>query len=208
MAYATITELRTALNKTDNTDDAVLVRLLDAASQNIDRFCNRPDGFVADTTASARLYKGSGTGWQRIDECVEVSTVKTKASATSSYDTWTSSDYIECSGDERFPNYNPIVEGKPYTALRVDPNGDYSIFYTDGTYPTVEVTARWGYASQVPYSIKEASVMQAVRWYKRLKSGMSDTLASTDVGLLMYTRTLDPDIQRLLVDGRFVRRPL
>ena len=206
MAYATVTEIKTSLNKTDNTDDGVLVQLLDAASENIDRFCNRPDGFMADTTATARLYRGSGTGWQRIDEFVEVSTVKVKPSSTSSYETWTSSDYLECAGDERFPNYNPTVQGKPYDALRVDPNGDYTIFYQDGTYPTVEITAKWGYATQVPYSIKTACIMQAERWYKRMKSGMSDTLASAEIGMLMYTRSLDPDIQRLLVDGRFVRR--
>lgn len=208
MAYATVTELRAELGKGVTDDDTVLVRLLDAATRNIDDFCNRPDGFAADTTASARLYMGNNQEFIRVDEFIAVTLVRVKPAATSSYETWTSADYMACAGDRRFPDYNPTVKGKPYTALRVDPNGDYSIFYADTQYPTVEVTARWGYASSAPPTIKTACIMQAVRWYKRLKSGMSDTLASVDAGQLMYTRTLDPDIQRLLRDGRYIRPQL
>ena len=203
MGYTTVIELRSEMNKTDTGDDATLTRLIDAATENIDRYCNRiQDGFVGDTLATARLYKGSGTGWQRIDECVAVTLVRVKPSSTSAYEAWTATDYIECTGDERNPNYNQM----PYTALRVDPNGDFSIFYLDSTYPTVEITARWGYAEAVPYGIKTATIMQSARWYKRLQGAMSDSLASVEAGIMMYTKTLDPDIQRLLVDGRFVRR--
>lgn len=204
MAYATVTELKAEMNKTGSEDDAVLVRLLDAATRNIDQACNRPCGFIADTTASARTYQGNNKGWLRIDECVSVTQVRVRPSSTSSYEAWTSSDYLTATGDERYPNYNSL----PITALRVDPNGDYSIFYRDGTYPTVEVTARWGYAASVPADIKIACIMQATRWYKRLQSAMSDTVASGEMGMLLYTQSLDPDIKRLLIDGRYVRRSI
>lgn len=201
MAYATVIELRSEMNKTDTSDDGVLVRLLDAATDNINRACNRPDGFVALTTATARTYPGNNKGWLRIDECTTVSQVRMKASATSSYDTLAATDYLTATGDERFPDYN----GSPITALRMDPNGDYSIFYRDGTYPTIEVTAKWGYATTVPATIKTATIMQATRWYKRLQSAMTDGVASAEMGMLMYTQSLDPDIKRLLIDGRFKR---
>jgi hypothetical protein len=208
MAYASVAELRAELGKTDTGDDATLARLLDAATRNIDDACNRPDGFVADTKATARTYPGSNRGWLRIDECVSVDTVQVKPSSISAYEEWDDSDYLTCAGDERFPDYNPLVKGKPITALRIDPNGDYSVFHRDGTYPTVEVTAKWGYATLVPPTVKTACIMQAVRWYKRLQSGMSDTLAGAEMGILMYTQALDPDIKRLLVDGRYVRKQL
>jgi hypothetical protein len=208
MAYATVTELKNELGKGVTDDDTVLVRLLDTATRNIDDFCNRPDGFVSDTTATARLYMGNNEGFIRIDEFTSITQLRVKPAATSDYEIWTSADYITCAGDRRFPDYNPTVKGKPYTALRADPNGDYTIFYQDTEYPTVEVTACWGYATSCPPTIKTACIMQAVRWYKRLKSGMSDTLASVDAGLLMYTQTLDPDIQRLLRDGRYIRPQL
>ena len=208
MAYATVTELRAELGKDVTDDDTVLVRLLDAATRNIDDACNRPDGFVSDTTASARLYPGNNQEFIRIDEFTSVTQVRVRPAATSDYETWTSADYMACAGDRRFPDYNPAAKGKPYTALRTDPNGDYTIFYADTEYPTVEVTACWGYATSVPVTVKTACIMQAVRWYKRLKSGMSDTLASVDTGLLMYTKTLDPDVKRLLRDGRYIRPQL
>jgi hypothetical protein len=201
MAYATVAELRAEVNKTDTGDDTTLARLLDAASQGIDRVCNRPDGFVAGTQGTARTYRGSGNNWIWIDECVEVETVKTKSDATASYETWAATDYIACTGDPLDPNYNKT----PYTALFVDPNGEFTIFYADGVYPTVEVTAKWGYAVLVPPAIKTACIMQAARWYKRLQGAMSDSLTTTELGTMFYTKSLDPDIKRLLVDGRFVR---
>lgn len=208
-SYATLSQLKNHLDKTTTLDDTVLVQLLDAATRNIDDFCHRPDGFVADTTATARTFMGSGTGWQRIDECVSVTGVRVKPSSTSDYETWTDgTDYLECAGDERFPDYNPVTKGYPITALRIDPNGDYSVFYRDGTYPTVEVTAYWGYSSAVPAPVKQACIMQAVRWHKRLRSGMSDTLASGELGMLMYTQKLDPDVEQMLVRGRYVRKVL
>jgi len=204
MAYATVAEFRAEMNKTDTGDDVTLARLLDAATANIDRYCNRPDGFVADTKATARTYPGNNKSWLRIDECVSVTGVRVKPSSTSSYESWASTDYLTCTGDERFPDYNRT----PITALRVDPNGDYSIFYRDTTYPTVEVTAKWGYSILVPPDIKTACIMQAARWYKRLQGAMSDTLATVEMGTMLYTQTLDPDIQRLLRDGRYVRPQL
>lgn len=205
MAYATISQLREELGKTDTGDDGTLVRLLDAATRNIDDACRRPDGFVSDTTASARLYMGNNEEFLRIDEFTSITQLRVKPAATSDYETWTSADYITCAGDRRFPDYNPDAKQRPYTALRTDPNGDYTIFYADTQYPTVEVTACWGFWTSVPATIRQACIMQAVRWYKRLKSGMSDTLASTDAGTLMYTQSLDPDIRRLLRDGRYIR---
>lgn len=205
MAYASVAELRSELGKTDTGDDTTLARLLDAATRNIDRACHRPDGFVADTRATARLYPGNNSNFIRIDEFVEIEGLRVKPSATSAYETWTSSDYMACTGDQRFPDYNPLVKGRPYTALRTDPNGDYSIFYRDTEYPMVEATCKWGFSVLVPPDIKAACIMQAVRWYKRLQSGMSDTLASVDVGILMYTKAIDPDLVRILRDGRYVR---
>ncbi|TET85237.1 MAG: hypothetical protein E3J37_02335, partial [Anaerolineales bacterium] len=84
------------MNKTDTGDDATLTRLLDAATHNIDRACNRPDGFVAESNASARTYKGSGASWQWIDECVEVTLIRTKSAPTSAYTTWAPTDWIAC----------------------------------------------------------------------------------------------------------------
>lgn len=218
MAYATAAELRARINKVDTSKDVtVLTPLLSAAERNINLACNRPDGFVALTSATARIYTGSGKSYQWIDECVEITKVEVRETVTDTdYTEWSSSDYIEARGDPKYPDFNTT----PYHLLVIDPGGDYSIF-TNGQYsyvpgfppeydvvrgvPTVRVTAKWGYAVSVPADIKEACLMQAARWFKRFEGSMSDALASENLGMLLFRQSLDPDIKRLLVDGRYVR---
>ena len=231
-SYATVEELRADMNMTGTGDDATLERILDAATKKIDTLCKRPDGFVADTSASARYYVGSGEPTQWIDECVSVTAVAVKDSSSEdedSYTSWTigivgtttSADCFPARGSKKRPDYRtPAQTGKPYTMLVIGANADYSYFTGGGwtgrggfrralTYrglPTVQVTAKWGYASSVPADIKTACIMQAARWYKRLQSAMADATASVDLGQLLYMQQLDPDIAGILLDGGYVKK--
>jgi len=227
-AYATIKELRHQIGMTGATDDVELAALLDAATNSIDNFCNRPDGFVAVSTASARYYPGSGGPYQFIDECIDITTVSVKDSASdTSYTDWSTpttmmagdGDWFPFTGDPTYPSYELL----PYTGLMIDPNGSYSTFVS-GLYtsrrgfrpstgmkrnvPTVKVTAKWGYAEDVPAAIKQACLTQAARWYKRGQSAWADAMASADLGQIMYTKALDPAVQHLLINGRFVKKVL
>ena len=217
--YCTITELKARTGTTLAGSDTVLTALVTAASRALDALCNRPDGFVAVSTAVARLYSGSGQGWQAIDECAAITKVEVKDSPTdSSYTEWAATEYLPFSGDARFPDFNRT----PYTGLLVVAGGSYSIF-TSGRFvtrggfrpdpgaesargvPTVRVTAKWGYATDVPAAIKEAAVAQASRWWKRGQSAWADTLASPELGVLLYRKEIDPDIAMIVVQGRYVR---
>ena len=228
MAYATVDELRVQIAKSGNTgtgsDDALQI-MLDAASEAIDGFCNRPDGFTADTTASARYYAGNGKPYLLIDECVEITAISVKDSPSDdTYTAWDTpttmlagdGDWIPFTGDPRRPNFNKL----PYTAIMVDPNGSYSVF-TNGTYvtrggfkplqdtprgiPTVKVTAKWGYAVTAPVRVKEACIIQAARWFKRGEGAWADTLASTELGQPQFRATLDPDAKFMLQMARLIR---
>ena len=219
-SYASITELKLQIDKTGSTgtgDPANLQLLLDAATESINGLCNRPDGFIALTNATARIYNGEGGPYQWIDECITVSLVEVKDSPTdSTYATWAASDWIAFSGDPDAPDFNRT----PYTAIMVTPNGTFSHFtsgrfttrrgfmpdttVTRGT-PTVRVTAKWGYATTVPSRIKEACIIQAARWFKRGESSWADAMAPANFGTLMFTKVLDPDIENILRLGRFVR---
>jgi hypothetical protein len=217
MAYATAEELRAQFNKTSTAKDVTLTALLSAAELTINHFCNRPDGFEADTATSTRIYAGSGKPYQFIDETVEITLVEVKDSPTdTSYTSWAATDWIGFKGDPRDPNYNSL----PYDSLMVDPTGDYAVFLS-GSYvtrggfrpstdvprgvPTVRVTAKWGYSVAVPADIKEACIMQAARWFKRLEGAMSDALSSGELGVLLYQQALDPAIKLILVNGRHVK---
>ena len=215
MSYATSAELRPQINKLSTADDGVLTMLLAAAERTINGFCNRPDGFLALTTATARLYAGSGKPYLFIDECVEITLVEVLDSPTgTTYTSWAATDWIPFRGDPEDPNFN----GLPYTAIMTNPGGNYSRFYS-GSFggwgwhrssvsrgvPTMRITSKWGYSVAVPADIKEACIMQAARWYKRLEGAMSDALASSELGMLLYRQVLDPDVKMILVNGRYVK---
>jgi len=204
--YASISEIKAAINKTSADDDTVLTALATAASRAVDNFCNRPDGFVALETATARVYAGEGKSWQTIDECTSVTEVAVKDSTTDDdYTDWTTADWIAFSGDPEHPEFNRL----PYTALMVGYDGDYAHFLNGRrgkhSVPTMQITAKWGYATDVPTPIKQATIITASRWYKRGEGGWSDVLASGELGMLLYQKMLDPDVKLLLVAGRYVR---
>ena len=218
MAYASAADVRNQINKASNVDDPTITAMIAAAEMAINNFCNRPDGFVSLTTATARLYTGSGLTYQWIDECTSITKLEVKDTATdSTYTTWAATDYIKASGDPAYPNFNRT----PYTLLIVDPTGDYASF-TGGKFtsqrgfppeadavrgiPTVQVTAKWGYATTVPVAIKQATITQAAIWYKRGQGAWSKVLAQNEMGQMDYDTYLDPAIKLLVQAGRYVRK--
>src|SRR3990167_5571305 len=224
MAYATLAELKPRVNieSTDITRDTVLTALLSAAESAINGYCNRPDGFEADSTASARFYPGSGKSYQWIDECVEVSAVAVKDSASdeeNQYTAWTVGTIVTTTGADVFPATGdpeyPEFTRTPYTLLVMGANGDYSIFPTGqfrtrggfrpGTdsvrgVPVLKVTSKWGHSIIVPANVKEAAIVQASRWFKRGQSAWADATVNSDFGILLYRKSLDPDLQAMLME--------
>ncbi len=167
---------------------------------------------------------------QRIDDCISITAVAVKDSVSdTTYTAWAASDYIAFNGDRRNPEFNQT----PYNALMVDVTGDQSHFTSGwqggGSYqdvifsspiygnfrvnynprqthglPTVQITARWGGYATVPDIIKQATISQCSRWYKRGQSSWDDTLASAELGNLIFALELDPDIKQMLT---YYRRP-
>lgn len=204
MAYATLTQFKQLANKATSTasEDAAITLYLAAATENIDRALNvYADGceyFNAAAAATARQFPGSGGYTLRIPACIEITSVETRNNPDDTWETMDAGDYTPASGSPRAPQfYRP-----PYTLIVAEePFPKYSI--GKGYHPTVQITARWGYSDSPPNDIVAACVEQAARWYKRAQSAMADTLADGDVGTLIYTRALDPDIERKLIHGRY-----
>ncbi len=207
--YATVAEVREQLGgKKREDDDLVIKFMINAAAQMINNILGHPYGFIAGTSATSKLYVGSGYFYQLIDECVEVTKLEVKESATDDdYDEWSSGDYLTASGSPRNPNFNDV----PYTLLITDPTGDEDIFTRGDFYgndwmrrgaPTVRVTAKWGYAETIPYDIKEATIAQVARWYKRSEASWQDIARRREEGQLKYA-DLDQDIQMMLMSTRY-----
>ena len=202
---------------TGSGSDDALNFVIESVSEMIDRIMNREEGwFIAEAAAISRLYPGSGKATQQIDECVAITLVEVKDSATDDdYTEWETTDWITFSGDPKNPNFNRL----PYTAIMVDPTGDYSTFtmgYFSGRggfrptvdagrkVPTVRVTARWDYAVSCPALIKQATLALSARWFKQGQGAWTDTLASAELGGLIY-KAENADIKMMLEKSRYWR---
>lgn len=209
MAYATVNEFKLAIGNLRSTDPDVLANIqmfLDGAENAIDTAMNHPHGFVADASASYRHYSADGSDELMIDECVEIVSVAVKTGITvTTYTAWTTpSTYFAHDGDWYPYPFNAEARGKPYTRIIVDPSGGYAKF-TDGKrkYPTVRVSAKWGFSIEVPPLIKTICIAQAGRWYNQGQGGMSDFIADPETGELKYTRSLRPEFVTILKQAGF-----
>jgi len=228
--YCSLAELRAQTYKKGTTKspdtDVALTLIITAVSRAIDQHTGREDGFwVADTSATARYFSGSGDATQWVDECVEIESLAVKDSATDdedSYTAWTvgtvgtttSADAFPASGDPKYPNYNAL----PYNFLLANVNGSYAEF-PSGRFsslsgfrpeheskhglPTVKLTAKWGYSVDVIGSIKQACMIESARAYKRGEGVWADAIANADFGEMRFVAQLDPMVRTML--NRFVK---
>ncbi len=219
-SYCTAAEIQRAINKgtLSASETAEFTALAEEASRLIDDYCHRPDGFVALAVATARIYAGSGQRWQRIDECADVTLVAVKESITdSTYTAWAPTDWVKARGSPQRPEYNRA----PYDLLITAAGGSYSRFLSarygapsgfrpDDDYaavgvPTVQVTAKWGYAVTCPPEIRRAAIVQCAVWWKRGEGGYGNMLSNPEMGTINYYKELDPIVKQILDRGRWVR---
>lgn len=220
--YCTVEELRDAITYSGTDKDDEILRLIRAASKTIDNVCKRPDGFVADSTASSRLFGGRGIPYVEIDECVEITGVSTKTSPTdSAFVAWDAGTWIAFRGSWRKPNYNvlpynaimgtgarygTIFQSSGYTSVRgFSPDIDNLSSRIQRTDPMVQVTARWGYQNEIPEPIKEACVIQASRWFKRGEGAYADSLGNAEFGDVRYAKAMDHDVKLILMNSGYIK---
>lgn len=198
--YCTIVEVKQQLPESglsaSQSYDASLAFFITAASRAIDREIGRWANYFYPTTDSVtRIYDGSGCDTLWIDEFVSVGSVAVAESgglATTDYTTWSSSDYVT------YPyNSTPIIR------LDVDTlNG--SKLYFDSYRKSVKVTGVPGYSATPPEDVKQACIIQVIRWFMKSKQAYADTGAGGDVGGVTInvnsreTSKLDNDISALL----------
>ena len=180
--------------------DSLLESLITRASRLIDKETRRAPGAFAVSTSSSdyetRYYTGSGCDEQWVGEMAGAPSyvgISDDGSVQSSdYDTVSSSDYF------LWPD-NAALDYVPYRRIDLDlQNGAFSTFYAFRK--GVKVTAPFGYSStdKTPDDIKQAAIITAVRWFKRGQQGYQDAGAIPELGQLMYTKALDPDVAETL----------
>lgn len=198
--YASVDDLKATSNIAEKNMDGRIQQALDAAAAVIDRFCGRPDGFVAPQIAVAREFGGNDCDYLYFDsECVAVSQVEIRAGAGGTWTILAASAWQAFAGDYMRPGFRTPYDGVLLTSTVQNVFTSYRV-------PTVRITARWGYADTCPPPVAEATIAQATRWFKRGQSAYADATAGENTGgVLLYRKALDPDIQMMLVNAKLKR---
>jgi len=137
--YATLDDLKTVLNISDTSSDALLLRLLESASRAVDDWTGR----FFYVWHGKRYFDGPITDTLFIDDLLSLTTLKTDTDQDRVYDdeTWSTTDYYLYPANEY-----------PKTRIVANPSGTY-VFPTGEQ--VIEIDGAWGYGngeSPTPYS--------------------------------------------------------
>jgi len=194
--YCTLDELKAKLWPTgstpDDAEDTPLASVITAVSREFDNYCGRR--FYTTAADETRYYTAEDAEiLLPDDDIVSVTTLKTDGDGDGTYEeTWTTSDY-------RLEPVNSALAGRPYTWITLKPQGTRS-------FPVilhcVQIVGKFGY-SATPAPIKEACLLQCIRWYRR-KDAPFGVLGPNEMGQTTFIPKLDPDVQRVLDSYRRV----
>jgi len=189
--YTTVAKVKASLDIPTGTssEDTAIEAAIDAAEGEIDNWCGRT--FVADGSASARVYKPSNNVVVLTDDFYTDTglVVKQDDSNDGTYSTTLTltTDYI--------------VEGNsaPYNVIR-SVSSPFPRYTSER--PTVQVTAKWGYASTVPSPVQQAALLLGARIFQR-KSSPLGVMAGVinEFGPVRVSR-IDFDVRALLAGYR------
>ena len=190
--YATLTDVKNALRITDALDDSLLETAIESASRMI-------DGFTARTFYNAgtavRDFAATDSINLIIDDAISVSEVKATDEKGSDYTIWNVNDY-------QLEPVNSRSDGLyfPFTGIRAVNTYAWPVVDEQAL---VRITGVWGWA-QIPTAIKQATIIQSSRLFKRLDSPLG-VLGTSDIGQIRISRYLDPDVEQLAMPYRIMR---
>jgi len=192
--YCTLADLKAALRVQDSIDDSLLELAIESASREIDGYCER----VFYSTSATRIYAPTNIYTVTTDDIISVTTLKSSSDGVTYDITWATSDY-------QLEPLNGVAGGlvTPFTRIRA--TGNYLMpTFSVGTFyeleALIQVVGVFGW-SAVPAAIRQATVILAMRLFKRLDSPMG--VISNDLGSMRVGR-VDPDVEALLSPFRKV----
>jgi hypothetical protein len=190
--YATLSDVKAALRITDAVDDSLLEMAIESASRLIDGYAYR---YFYNAGTATRDFVAEDSYLTIIDDLISISELKTTDEIGSEYVTWSPNDY-------QLRPVNGKIDGLsvPYTSIL---STDDLLFNIKSEQALVRVTGVWGW-SAVPIAIKQATVIQASRIYKRLDSPLG-VAGFGDLGAIRVGRALDPDVEQLVMPYRIMR---
>lgn len=182
-AYCTLAQLQARLTIEDTADDNTLEEVITAVSRLIDTYCRRR--FYAAT--ETRYYTPARSDSCRVFDLLSVTALATDTAGDRTWSTtWATTDY------DLLP-LNAALDGEPYTMIETAPNGRYAFPRSP---KSLQIAGSFGYAATTPALVREATLLQAARLFKR-KDSPFGVMGSPELGMMRISR-LDPDVQQLL----------
>jgi len=192
--YCSLADLKAALRVQDSIDDSLLELAIESASREIDGYCER----VFYSTTGTRVYAPTNVFTVTTDDIISVTTLKSSSDGVIYDITWATSDY-------QLEPLNGVAGGlvTPFTRIRA--TGNYLMpSFSVGTFyeleALIQVVGVFGW-SAVPAAIRQATVILAMRLFKRLDAPLG--MISNDLGSMRVGR-FDPDVEALVAPFRKV----
>lgn len=190
--YCTLSEVKASARITDTVDDALLELAVESASRLIDTYTQR--NFFNNGTA-VRLFVPQDSYLTEIDDLITLTTLET-SDGDNFGTTWAAKDY-------QLEPLNGRVDGiTGHPATRIRAIDDFLFNVLEGE-ATVRITGIWGW-SAIPTAVKQATVIQAARIFKRNDSPLG-IAGFGDMGAIRVGTQLDPDVKQLIESYRKVR---
>lgn len=195
--YTTLAQLKATLRITDSVDDELLELAINAASRQIDGYCERT---FYDMGTEVREFVPQDSFLTEIDDLISIEYLKTSSTGDTFDTTWEAADY-------QLEPLNSFVGGLslPFTRIRaVDSKlfPVYDVKNVNAYDASVQVRGNWGF-SAVPVPIEQATILYAARQYKRYDAPLG-IAGFGDIGMMRIGR-FDPDIEAMVSPYRRVR---
>lgn len=192
LGYTTLANVKAALRLTDNVDDTLLERSIEAASRRIDGYCGR--WFYKTPQTAISVYPFDYYNLPVQDIANKTVTVKISTQGDGVFDqTWTQGI------DYQLEPLNAVLNLDPYR--RIVAIGAKSFpMQTTPSVPYVQVTAQWGWET-VPHDVREACVLLSIRGFARYNAALG-IVGFNDMAI--QVRAVDPDVRDMLNQYRIM----
>jgi hypothetical protein len=190
--YCSLAEIKASARITDSVDDTLLELAVESASRMVDSYTQR---YFYNAGTATRIFAPQDSYVTEIDDLVSLTSLQT--SDGDAFDTtWAAKDY-------QLEPLNGVVDGLTgHPATRVRAVDDFLFNVLDGE-ATVRIAGVWGW-SAVPVAVKQATVIQAARIFKRNDSPLG-IAGFGEMGAIRVGVQLDPDVKHLIDVYRKVR---
>jgi hypothetical protein len=195
--YATLADVKAALRITDTVDDSLLEISIEAASREIDGWCER----VFTSSTAVRVYRPTDVFTVETDDIQSITSIKTDIDGDGVFETtWSVSDY-------QLEPLNGIAGGikSPFYIIKAVGSFLFPIYEprnVNSNDASVQVTGVFGFPT-VPTAVRQATILLAMRQFKRYDSP-TGVMGFGDLGVMRVGR-VDPDVEKLLMPFKRMR---